>query len=198
MIIITLKVYNMYMNLKNRKFRNVNLLTSLIFIIVAVFYLINENKSPTAEKTTGSLVSVTSISDGDTVTLKIGKREEKVRLIGIDAPELAQKPWGDKSKEFLQSIISSSGWKVSIEYDIERRDKYGRLLAYLRTPNGNLINREILENGYAMLFTVPPNVKYVNELTTAQYEARKKKLGIWSSDKGLKQKPVDYRRAHPR
>ncbi|NWF99212.1 MAG: thermonuclease family protein [Nitrospirae bacterium] len=185
------------MNIKNRKFKKANLFTSIIFIIVAVFYLINENISTTKDKTTDSLVSVLSIADGDTLTARIGKKEEKIRLIGIDAPELAQKPWGEKSKEFLQSIISSSGWKVSIEYDIDKRDKYGRLLAYLRTADGQLINQKMLENGYAMLFTFPPNVKYVNELTAAQSTARKNKLGIWS-DKGLKERPVDYRMVHPR
>lgn len=197
MIIITLNVYNMYMNIKNRKFRNVNLLVSVIFIVVAVFYFLNENKSSIGDKTTSSLIPVLSVVDGDTVTVKIGKREEKIRLIGIDAPELAQKPWGYKSKEFLQSIISSSGWKVSIEYDIDKRDKYGRLLGYLRTSDGQLINKKILENGYAMLFTLPPNVKYVTEFTEAQYYARKNKLGIWS-DKGLKERPVDFRKEHPR
>ncbi len=185
------------MNIKNRKFRNINLVTSIIFIAVAIFYFINDNRSSNGEKTAGSLVPVFSVADGDTVTVKIGKKEEKIRLIGIDAPELSQKPWGNKSKEFLQSMISSSGWKVSVEYDIDRRDKYGRLLAYLRTSDGQLINQKMLENGYAMLFTFPPNVKYVGELTEAQSHARKNKLGIWS-DKGLKEKPVDYRKEHPR
>ncbi len=185
------------MNIKNRKFRNVNILTSFIFIVVAVFYFLNENKGSIGSKPASSLIPVLSVADGDTVTVKIGKKEEKIRLIGIDAPELAQKPWGDKSKEFLQSIISSSGWKVSIEYDVDKRDKYGRLLGYLRTSDGQLINKKILENGYAMLFTFPPNVKYVNEFTEAQSYARKNKLGIWS-DKGLKERPVDYRKEHPR
>jgi len=60
-----------------------------------------------------------------------------------------------------------------------------------------MINLLMLKNGYAMLYTFPPNVKYVNELQDAQREARDKRRGIWS-EKGLKERPGDYRKEHPR
>lgn len=60
-----------------------------------------------------------------------------------------------------------------------------------------MINLLMLKNGYAMLFTFPPNVKYVNEFRAAQREARDGRLGIWSEE-GLKERPGDYRRQHPR
>ena len=55
----------------------------------------------------------------------------------------------------------------------------------------------MVKNGYAMLFTIPPNVRYAAELRAAQREAREKRLGIWSSE-GLRERPGDYRREHPR
>ncbi len=127
----------------------------------------------------------------------IDGKEEKVRLIGIDAPELAQKPWGDKSKKYLESLLSSSGWKVRLDYDVEKTDQYGRLLAYMWTQDNRHVNLLMLENGYAALYTLPPNVKYVEEFRTTQTKAREKKIGIWGAN-GLKERPRDYRKEHPR
>jgi micrococcal nuclease len=86
---------------------------------------------------------------------------------------------------------------VSIEFDVEKRDKYNRLLAYLKTKDGILINSLMLKHGYALLYTVPPNVKYVDVLRRAQKEARDKAIGIWSMD-GLKETPSQYRYKNPR
>jgi micrococcal nuclease len=94
-------------------------------------------------------------------------------------------------------MIASSSWKVGLEYDVVKRDKYGRLLAYVWTQNGKMANAEMLRDGYAVLFTFPPNVKHVEVLRAAQKGARVKKLVIWG-EKGLRQMPVDYRREHPR
>jgi micrococcal nuclease len=184
------------MRRKNTKLRKINIASILIFIFVAVFYLVHE-KSTLSRSTGDGLVPVISVSDGDSVSVLIARKKEEVRLIGIDAPEMAQKPWGDESKKHLESFLSSSGWKVKLEYDVEKRDKYGRILAYMRTADEKFINLLMIKSGYAMLYTVPPNVKYVHELKAAQEEARNGKLGIWS-DNGLKERPGDYRREHPR
>ena len=139
---------------------------------------------------------VVRVHDGDTVSVMIGRKRERVRLIGIDAPELGQVPWGRKAKKHLEELLDRSGWTVELEPDVEKRDKYGRLLAYLWTKDGRLINLEMINHGYAVLFTFPPNVKHVKELTEGQRRARELGLGIWGRD-GLKEAPVDYRRRHP-
>lgn len=174
-----------------------NIISSLLFISVAVFYLLHERITLSKQDTEDAFVSVVKVHDGDTVSVILNSRKEKVRLIGIDAPEIGQQPWGEETKKYLESLLSSSGWKIKLEYDVERRDKYGRILAYLRTADGKLINLQMVRSGYAMLFTVPPNVRYVNELKAAQQEARERKLGIWGV-RGLKERPEDYRREHPR
>jgi micrococcal nuclease len=185
------------MQRKNSKLRKINLVFAVFFVFVAIFYLIYEKTSNSKQDTNESFVPVISVADGDTVTLMLGSKEEKVRLIGIDAPELGQIPWGAESKKYLYSLISSSGSKVRLEYDVEKRDKYGRLLAYLWTTDGTLVNMSMLKNGQAVLYTFPPNVKYVTDLKAAQAEARSKRLGIWSAE-GLKEMPRDYKRQHPR
>ena len=186
---------NMLGNLS--KLKKVNLLSTVFFIIVAVFFLAYDRNPASRQSADGSSVPVVSVADGDTVTVLIDRKEEKIRLIGMDAPELGQRPWGQKSKQYLEELLRTSGWKVNLEYDVDKRDKYGRLLAYLRTADGQFINVLMVKNGYAMIYTFPPNVKYVSEFRDAQRDAREKKLGIWS-ERGLKERPRDYRRGHPR
>lgn len=169
----------------------------LFLVLVLIIYAVH-NKHPSVEQKKGDIfVPVVKVHDGDTVSLIIYGRKERVRLIGIDAPETGQKPWGKEAKKYLEKVLSLSEWKVRPEFDIDRNDKYGRLLAYLWTSKGEMVNLLMLKSGNAVLFTFPPNVKYIDELNTAQREARKKKLGIWS-DKGLKELPGDYRKEHPR
>ncbi len=146
---------------------------------------------------------VIEINDGDTITasvssaFKIPLKTEKIRLIGIDAPELAQKPWGLKAKNHLKKLIEESNYYVKIECDVQQRDKYGRILAYLWDTKGAMINYMMVKDGYAMVYTVPPNVKYVVKLLEAQKIARQEQKGIWSNN-GLKQTPSKWRKKHPR
>lgn len=142
-------------------------------------------------------VKVTKVHDGDTVSVIINNNEERVRLIGIDAPEMGQGQWGRKAKRKLQEIIRKSDKTVRIELDVDERDKYGRVLAYLWTKDMNMINEELVKSGYALLYTIPPNVRYVERLKRAQEIASSKGIGIWS-EKGLKERPSDYRKTHPR
>jgi micrococcal nuclease len=185
------------MQRKTSRLKKVKFISSVFFICVAIFYLAHEKFSISRQDAADNFVTVVSVSDGDTVMVILDKRKEKVRLIGIDAPELGQKPWGAEAKQHLETLLASSGWKVRLEFDVEKRDKYGRILAYLRTTDSRLINLLMVKNGYAMLFTIPPNVRYAAELRDAQREARGKRLGIWSSE-GLRERPADYRREHPR
>ena len=140
---------------------------------------------------------VVAVHDGDTLSVVIGRKKERVRLIGIDAPELGQRPWGAIARKYLRELVTLSGNSVALEFDLEKRDKYGRLLAYVRTLDNKLINLEMVRNGYAVLFTFPPNVKYVERLREGQRYAREGGLGIWGRD-GLKEMPGDYRRKHQR
>ena len=117
--------------------------------------------------------------DGDTVVLVGG---ERVRYIGIDTPELhhPKKPverYAREAKEFNRRLVE--GKKIRLETDVERRDKYGRLLAYVFLEDGRFVNAELIKEGYAQLLTIPPNVRYVDLFTGLQKQARENKRGLW-------------------
>lgn len=171
-------------------------IATIIFLIVAIFTIL-QDKLLERKVTEDGFVKVTAVHDGDTVSIMINKREERVRLIGIDAPELGQEPWGERAKRKLQDIIRKTDRIVRVEFDIEERDKYGRLLAYLWTKDGRLINEEMVRSGHAFLYTIPPNVRYVERLKEAQEIASKKKIGLWRGD-GIGERPSHYRKTHPR
>lgn len=168
------------------------IVTALLFLFGMFERIIAEEKN-----SGGNVAKAWRVDDGDTITVLLGNRHsERIRLIGIDAPEMGQKRWGERAKRHLAGMLASSR-NIYIEYDVERKDKYGRLLAYVRTADGRLVNAEMLKDGYAVLFTFPPNVRHVDELTAAQRQARERRLGIWGKD-GLSQLPEDWRRRHPR
>ena len=140
---------------------------------------------------------VIAVNDGDTVTIRMNGKGYRTRLIGMDAPEMGQEPWGRRAQEHLRKLLKEVQWRVSIETDVEKYDKYDRLLAYLWTPDGEMLNERMLRDGYALLFTIQPNSRYADLLRKAQRAAREEKRGIWGPD-GLKEAPIEYKKKHPR
>ena len=121
---------------------------------------------------------VIRVVDGDTFVINYNGKDEKVRLIGVDTPESVH-PNEEKNTEFGNIVSNFSkqmltGKNVQVEFDVEQRDKYGRLLAYVYV-DGQMYNKLLLQKGYAKLATYPPNVKYVDEFTNIQKRAREKK-----------------------
>ncbi|MFZ5907757.1 MAG: thermonuclease family protein [Nitrospirota bacterium] len=183
--------------MSTKKRRSSNLIALIFFLLAAGFYLLNEKYPFAGKQEEDAYVPVVAVHDGDTVSVLINGNQEKIRLIGIDAPEMGQQPWGGEAKHFLDRMVNASGRKVRVELDVEERDTYGRVLAYLWTTKGDMVNVMMLRGGYAILSTFPPNVKHVQELTEAQREARNMRINIWSGN-GLEEKPADYRKEHPR
>jgi len=170
--------------------------------IVTIIFLIAFITSP-IHAVQGASYVVTEVHDGNTVSIKVKSFAgfplviERVRLIGIDVPELKQDPWGRKAKKHLKRLISQSDWVVNVEFDVEQKDKEGRLLAYLwNRRNGTLINEQMIEDGYAVLYTLQPNVRYADRFIEAQKKAHSKNLGIWGKT-GLTQYPAQWRKEHP-
>jgi micrococcal nuclease len=132
------------------------------------------------------------VVDGDTLVLANG---ERVRLIGIDTPEIHEsaklhrdskksnqdistiKELGQRSYQFTRDLVE--GRAVSLEFDVERQDRYKRLLAYVYLKDGRFVNAEIVRQGYASLMTYPPNVKYADLFLKLFREARENKRGLW-------------------
>jgi len=176
---------------------NNNIIRSATFITAlgVVIMLAGYTRSPAAAAFHEA--RVTEVNDGDTVTLTMNSKKYRTRLIGIDAPEMRQRPWGRRVKDHLVEIMDRSGWIVSVETDIVPRDKYDRLLVYLWTRDHVFINEQLVLDGYAVLFTIPPNSKYGERLGSAEDTAKRDKKGIWGLN-GLKEKPAEYRKKHPR
>lgn len=128
---------------------------------------------------------VTRVVDGDTLVVKINDEETKVRLIGIDTPESVHSDeskncsFGKTASDYTKNLLSDES--VTLEYDVEQYDTYGRLLAYVYLDD-NMINYDLVLNGYAVAKEYPPNVKYADEFTEAQIEAEKSKSGMWSDN----------------
>ncbi|MBR6689644.1 MAG: thermonuclease family protein [Clostridia bacterium] len=126
---------------------------------------------------------VVRVVDGDTIVVDFNGKDEKVRLIGVDTPESVH---ADETKNTKEGILVSdytksklTGKKVKLEFDVQERDKYGRLLAYVYI-DGEMYNKHLLEIGYAKIATYPPNVKYVEDFKEIQKQARENKVGLWA------------------
>jgi micrococcal nuclease len=129
---------------------------------------------------------VTAIVDGDTLHVRLGRTDEKVRLIGIDTPE-THKPntpvecFGVEATKAITRLVPK-GTAVQLERDAEARDRYGRLLAYVyRAKDRLFVNLEMARTGYAAAYTYPPNVSHSDEFVSAAADARDAGLGLWSA-----------------
>lgn len=127
--------------------------------------------------------NVVRVVDGDTLVISYNGVDEKLRLIGVDTPESVH-PDKSKNTEFGNTVSSYSksqleGKSVGIEFDVQERDQYGRLLAYIYIGN-KMYNKTLLSKGYASVSTYPPNVKYVDEFTKLQKDARENQVGMWA------------------
>ncbi len=130
--------------------------------------------------------TVSRIVDGDTIVVRVDGTEERVRLIGIDTPESVdpRRPvmcFGKEAGAHIESLIPP-GTPVRLERDVEARDRYDRLLAYVvRASDGVFVNLAMVADGYADQYTFPPNVAHTDAFRDAVAEARTEGRGLWSA-----------------
>lgn len=124
--------------------------------------------------------------DGDTIVVRLGSSEETVRLLGIDTPESVDprspvECFGKEAAAHTASLLPP-GTEIVLVRDVEARDRYDRLLAYVyRASDGTFVNLRLVDDGYAALLTYPPNVAHVDDLTAAAADARSQGRGLWSA-----------------
>jgi len=129
-------------------------------------------------------VKVFKVIDGDTFWVDDGNSQFKVRFIGIDAPETRNTKFKKKgyyaqeAKDYLTKV--SLHKKVKLVWDVQKVDRYQRALAYVYLEDGTFLNANLVENGYAVVSTFPPNIKHVDLFLKLQYNAREKQYGLWS------------------
>jgi micrococcal nuclease len=131
-----------------------------------------------------SVARVVSVVDGDTIRVRyVSGHIGPVRYIGIDTPETPPDGqaacYGEPAARFNAGLVS--GERVRLIQDRDRRDRYGRLLAYVYRERDRLfVNAELVRRGYAQPLTIPPNVTYAKKFRTLASQARSARRGLWA------------------
>lgn len=180
----------------NFKAFNFKKIYGVILLLAALSPFASLTPASPVKSRAAETVTIVKVVDGDTITVDYKGTRESVRLIGIDTPEsIAGKKARRDSKrshkdmtEILRSgktaadftkKLAVPGDNICIEFDVEKRDRYGRLLGYVFLADGRMLNEEIISNGYASVLTIPPNVKYQERFLEAYRRARRNGLGLW-------------------
>jgi micrococcal nuclease len=173
--------------MKNRLYRFCTLLCCILLLVGC--------QSATTPQ--GVEVKVAQVVSGQSLEVTgIGEKSQlisRVRLVGIDAPDLQQQPWGQAAKEQLEKMIG--GQPVMLEFDVQDKDSFGRSLAYV-WKNGVLLNELLVAQGYVLSVPRSPNHKYDQRLSRAQESARLMGQGIWNPEKPMRLTPTEFRRQY--
>ncbi len=170
------------------KLKNISILKifAISFFVGSYLFLLNFYFSHSLVKTNNSpnsvIKAVVRVLDGDTIETTDGI---KVRLIGIDSPEIKNENnitecFAEEAKNRLESLVL--GKEVSLVKDISETDDYGRLLRYVYSDS-TLVNSLMVQEGYAVSSTFPPDTKYTSLLRSAQKVAQKNNAGLWDKCK---------------
>ena len=158
---------------------------AIVVLAVAVLILIRDGgdggdgaDTPTDRSV---VATVTRAVDGDTVEVSLGGATEDVRYIGIDTPESVapDQPvecFGERASHFNAGLVE--GREVRLVFDDERRDQYGRLLAYVYLGD-EFVNAELVRRGFARTLTIPPNTRHANRFARLAEAAGAAGRGLW-------------------
>ena len=129
------------------------------------------------------LARVVHVIDGDTIDIDWAGRRERVRLLGVDTPETVDpdRPvgcYGPEAAAFTHRRLH--GRTVGLRFDRQRRDRYGRLLAFVEI-DGRRFNDELLAGGYARLLVIPPNGRHGRAMLDEELAARAAERGLWGA-----------------
>ncbi len=139
--------------------------------------------TPGGPAPSGAYYVVDRVVDGDTIVVRTPKGDEHVRLIGVDSPE-SVKPdtpvqcFAIAASNYTKQALTDT--LVRLEYDVDRYDRYGRTLAYVWVGT-SMFNERLVRDGYAVVETVPPDVKYADLFVAAERDARRHDRGLWSA-----------------
>lgn len=155
---------------------------------LALFWAPSNDERET-ETAGDDIAVIDGVVDGDTVDVVITGSRERVRLIGIDAPESVSRDtpeqcFGAEAADALRGLLPV-GQAIRIERDAESRDRYGRLLLYLHRVEDDLfVNEWLVANGFADTLFFEPNTTYRSAFTELRNRARGAGVGLWGSCEG--------------
>ena len=164
------------------------------FAIAVIGLLVGNDETPPTRTSDGSLptgmarAEVVHVSDGDTVVVSIDGREERVRYVGLDTPEIAHPEdgipaecWGDEARAANAELVD--GKTVALERDASDRDRFGRLLRHVWVSDAGtwtLVGERLIRDGNAEARTYPPDTTRDGLFAEAEAIARDASLGLWS------------------
>jgi len=154
------------------------------FVLLAIVTAACTSPTPgTASSSSGATVPVLKVTDGDTIHVRYQGRDERVRLIGVNTPEVDwyggdAQCFGDEAGRYAQGRLT--GATVQLAFDVDLRDRYDRLLAYVYLGS-ELFNLTLVQQGYARADPVPPDTKMASLFAGAEAQARQADRGLWSA-----------------
>ena len=154
-------------------------------LLVAVLVVLVTRGGEEPSHTGLGRAQVLRVVDGDTIRVRVDGHTERVRYIGVDTPE-SVKP-GTPVQCFAKRASAANaalvaGRSVRLVSDVEQRDRYGRLLAYVyREPDGAFVNAALVRDGFARQLTIAPNVAHARELDGLARDARHARRGLWAA-----------------
>jgi micrococcal nuclease len=160
---------------------------ALLAVAVAALAFALSSRSHGSDEAPGATLSgrVVRVVDGDTIQVALAGGLERVRYIGIDTPE-SVKP-GTAVQCYAHRAAAENarlvaGRRVRLVLDVEARDRFGRLLAYVyRSGDGAFVNAELARGGFARTLTIPPNVRFAARFRALAAQARRAHRGLWSA-----------------
>lgn len=163
------------------------LVTALVAIILALGNQFGwfEQAQQAAEQSSPGLYTVKRFVDGDTIVVDMNGTDETVRMIGVDTPE-THKPnspvqcYGPAASAYTKNLIGSQKVRLEADPANQNRDRYDRLLRYVYLPDGQLVAKNIIENGYGFAYTQFPFTKK-DEFIKAEEQAKATNKGLWSN-----------------
>jgi len=161
------------------------------YVVATTCCLFLQVSCQSANLPVGVTAKVERVVSGNTIEVTLEKKIiEKVRLLGISAPDLKQEPWGIAAKVKLEELLKNQ--TVLLESDVESQDNYNRILAYI-WQNDILINEKLITEGYVLAEVLPPNIKYQERFLRGQEYARLMGYGIWNPKKPMRLTPKEFR-----
>jgi micrococcal nuclease len=130
----------------------------------------------------GSDATVVRVVDGDTIEVRIGLGQARVRLVSVDTPEVRDPAecFGEEASERTRELLRP-GTKVRLERDVTDRDRFGRLLRYVFLPDGRLLSAVLVAEGYAEVVFYPPDRRHLEALMETEQIAREQGRGLWGT-----------------
>lgn len=177
---------------RRRQNRSPWLIGGLFIAIIGISYFLYEPKAPPSAIPKGAELTCTvkTIYDGDTLTASCPPGEVKVRMFGIDAPEMGQKPWGDGSKQALKQLLTGHD---PVRLRVMDQDRYGRTVAQVFAGERD-VGLELVRQGQAVMYEQYNDSPVYRQ---AQTDAKRARRAIWEKS-GSQQDPASWRRLNPR